>query len=112
MSEATPDTLGSTTPPESVRPEKVPHPIGVHLTAFITRIDSLADTFPLTMLAIRRAKKDTNKRFDEFLATRCVRSTGEEDVFIIPPDHFPEFTRIHEQCERDDDLRSIATRIA
>lgn len=84
---------------ESQAPETSPKPISLHLDSFINKIDSLAETLPLAMVAISRARKDSHKTFDAFVA-ECCEFKEDAETLSVPVDRVSEFERLRKRLSK------------
>jgi len=75
--------------------------IGEEVDLFIKQIDSLADTLPLTMLAIKIGYEQAHKRYSDFVDKYCkVESKGDDRSVVVPPDYLGRYKRLNSRVDK------------
>lgn len=75
--------------------------IGDEVDLFIKQIDSLAETLPLTMVAIRIGYERAHEKYKEFVEKYCeVEPDGDNMAVKVPPDYSGRYRRLDSRIEK------------
>lgn len=75
--------------------------IGDEVDLFIKQIDSLAETLPLTLIAIRISYERAHKKYNEFVEKYCeIESNGDDKVVNVPADYSGRYRKLDSQIEK------------
>lgn len=75
--------------------------IGDEVDLFIKQIDSLAETLPLTLIAIRVGYDQAYKKYTEFVEKYCETEIIDGDKTVnVPPDYLGRYARLRSRTEK------------
>ena len=75
--------------------------IGEEVALFIKQIDSLAETLPLTMVAIRFGYEQAHKKYKEFVEKYCdMETNGDSESVRVPTDYLGRHRRLVSPVEK------------
>lgn len=75
--------------------------IGDEINLFIKQIDSLAETLPLTLLAIKVGYEESYKAYRRFVEDYCeIDSSAGSESIKVPPDYSGRYRRLESRTEK------------
>ncbi|MDF2606971.1 MAG: hypothetical protein K0S34_1166 [Bacillales bacterium] len=79
------------------------------IVRFINQVESLDESFRLTVPYMEILRKDYSKKFNKFLNEKCIKNE-ERNIFTIPPEHSREHKKLKKRLENSKSSSTLLPR--